>query len=350
MPGPPPEIQHKVDRFIDECRSVVKRWPALVVILMHEFSRNLYPSDPYIPFRTDKHRLDAVSELLDALSTIIRDWSVVGSYDVVGRAGSGESKDDIRDKTGVVYGKLWTQYPDTIVEEARDMLVQRLTNNDIPLSLVEGATVLDAGCGSGRYSCALAMLGARKVIGLDCGDSGLAKARALAEAKGLDSVEFCKGDVLHMPFEDESFDFVFSNGVAHHTGDIAGATREIFRVMAVGGHGWYYIYGDGGVFWYAWREMNAFMKKAIPQDYALAVLRLIGMPGNRHIFADNWYVPIEEHTSKTACEELLKRTGFREFRRCYKGRPTDLDYFAVCGSEKDRLMWGDGELRYLISK
>ncbi len=56
------------------------------------------------------------------------------------------------------------------------------------------------------------------------------------------------------------------------------------------------------------------------------------------------------------CRSVVKRWPalvvilMHEFRRCYKGRQTDLDYFAVCGSEKDRLMWGDGELRYLISK
>jgi len=237
------------------------------------------------------------------------------------------------------------------VDRSKLFLEERFGNNEIPLSMIEGADVIDVGCGSGRYSCALGLLGAKSVTGVDYSDSGLALAHELAERYKLSNVSFKKASILELPFDGESFDFVFCHGVTMTTGNMDKATEELYRVMKTGGHGWYYVYGAGGAFWYIRRKLNEFIKQfEIPQDYALSVLDMIGMPGNRHIFADNWYVPIEGHTSKTEFEDMMTRAGFASFRRCYKGRSTDPDLLVVTGTDEDRQMWGDGELRYLISK
>src|SRR5215213_4349555 len=42
-------------------------------------------------------------------------------------------------------------------------------------------------------------------------------------------------DGERLPFRDESFDVVYSNGVLHHTPDTAGAIREVYRVLRPGG-------------------------------------------------------------------------------------------------------------------
>ena len=42
-------------------------------------------------------------------------------------------------------------------------------------------------------------------------------------------------DGERLPFRDESFDVVYSNGVLHHTPDTAGAIREVHRVLRPGG-------------------------------------------------------------------------------------------------------------------
>ena len=78
--------------------------------------------------------------------------------------------------------------------------------------------VLDAGCGGGRYSYAISRMGAKKVTGIDFGDEGLKFARQnYGKTKNLN---FKKGNVLNIPFKDNSFDTVFSNGVIHHTTNI----------------------------------------------------------------------------------------------------------------------------------
>ena len=48
-----------------------------------------------------------------------------------------------------------------------------------------------------------------------------------------------------MPFADDSFDVVYSNGVLHHTPDTAGAVREIHRVLRPGGQARVMLYHRG---------------------------------------------------------------------------------------------------------
>ena len=96
---------------------------------------------------------------------------------------------------------------------------------------------------------------------------------------------------------------------------------------------------------------NDLMKRiSIPKEYAMHVLDMIGMPKVRHIFIDHWYVPIFTHTTKEHFENLLTRTGFTQFRRCANGPAFNFDTLVVYGSDDDRRMWGDGELRYLVKK
>jgi SAM-dependent methyltransferase len=345
-----------MDAFFQALEEIREAHPYLVVLLMHEASRNLYPTDPYITLPEVPHRLKAVAEMLPRLTRFAREAAPLGSYFLSGAAVGGpaarrEDADDLKRKTGEVYGPLWTGYGSDIVDEAERILKERFGKNDIPYSHFEGGDVLDFGCGSGRFSLALARLGAGKVTGVDYGDEGLALARNLAVQEDAPNVTFEKRDILRSGLADESFDFVFSNGVAHHTGDLPRVIHEIHRLLRPGGRAWCYIYADGGVFWHFRKRANAFMKSAgISQAYASRVLDLIGMPSNRFIFQDNWYVPIETHTSRKDFETMLRDAGFVRFRRCVEGRPTDLDWLAVHGTEEDRKMWGDGELRYLLEK
>lgn len=346
----PKELKIKFDDFIVTCEKNAKKIPYIVVVLMHDLFRNLFPADPYIPLDNTMHRLDAVSILLDTYKKILLDWDKLGSYnfETIGKAYS--NSEDLKTETGKIYGYLWERYPEDMVREAMKIIKERFSKNNISLKLLKGKKVLDSGCGSGRYTCALGLLGASNAIGIDCSDMGVEKAKKLAVEKEVKNVSFIKGSVLDMPFNNEEFDFIFNNGVFHHTGNIETATRELYRVLKKDGYSWYFIYGDGGFYWYARRKMNKFMRSHIPQLYAMNVLQMIGMPMNRFIFCDNWYVPVEEHTSVEQVEELFKKIGFSEFRRCCEGRITDFDNLVVNGSDKDRQMWGEGELRYLLKK
>lgn len=72
---------------------------------------------------------------------------------------------------------------------------------------------LDAGCGTGLYTLMLAeAAGARShVTGLDLEDAFLEKGRSLALKAGLAGrIAFINGNILRLPFEKNTFDWVFS--------------------------------------------------------------------------------------------------------------------------------------------
>ncbi len=73
--------------------------------------------------------------------------------------------------------------------------------------LPHGSKILDLGCGSGRFSVGAALLGLN-VTGADITPAAIACAREKAKKEGVD-VTFLLADMTELPFEDNSFDFVF---------------------------------------------------------------------------------------------------------------------------------------------
>jgi len=116
-------------------------------------------------------------------------------------------------------------------QRGRKILVER--------SVKLGDRVLD--CGSGTGSTAL--LAAQKVgptgkVRLfDLSDGMLAVAKKRAEDSGFqERVDFQTGDMLNLPFEDNSFDTVLSTYSICPLHDPAKGALELYRVLKPGGH------------------------------------------------------------------------------------------------------------------
>ena len=103
--------------------------------------------------------------------------------------------------------------------------------------LVPGERVLDLGSGAGTDSLVAAqMVGPDgSVTGIDMTPQMLAKARAAADEMGLPNVRFVEAEAERLPFPDESFDVVVSNGVIDLIPDKDAVFAELFRVLASGG-------------------------------------------------------------------------------------------------------------------
>lgn len=92
---------------------------------------------------------------------------------------------------------------------------------------LEGAVVLDAGCGDGCYAREMEAHGAR-VFGVDQMRDFLLRARD-------SGIPVLRGDLEGLPFADSTFDLVFTNEVIEHTRDDSKALAEFFRVTREGG-------------------------------------------------------------------------------------------------------------------
>ena len=114
------------------------------------------------------------------------------------------------------------------------------------LSQIQGipdpALVLDAGCGTGRYSGAWHRLfPSARLVGVDI--------NRLILTTGLvtDAVSPINGNLETLPFKSSSFDVVMSRGVIQHTPHPQQALRELLRVCKPGGLLYFYTYRHG---WY----------------------------------------------------------------------------------------------------
>jgi SAM-dependent methyltransferase len=94
--------------------------------------------------------------------------------------------------------------------------------------------VLDAGCGAGHASVAVAPH-SREVVALDLTPGMLAQVERLAAERGLTNIRTQQGDVEHLPFDAGAFDLVVSRYSAHHWPQPARAVSEILRVLKPGG-------------------------------------------------------------------------------------------------------------------
>lgn len=103
-----------------------------------------------------------------------------------------------------------------------------------PNGFFEGERILEAGCGTGEFSCAFAMGGA-SVLGIDLSKASLEKARNLAKRFNLENTEFLQMDILGNNLSPASFDFVFSMGALHHNKNPRQAFSEIARLVKPSG-------------------------------------------------------------------------------------------------------------------
>ena len=104
--------------------------------------------------------------------------------------------------------------------------------------------VLEVGCGIGTDLAQFALGGAH-VTGIDLGQDQVDLTRLNFQQRGLGCEELKVANAENLPFEDESFDLVFSFGVLHHTPDTQKAIDEVFRVLKHDGQAIIMLYAKG---------------------------------------------------------------------------------------------------------
>lgn len=116
----------------------------------------------------------------------------------------------------------------------------------IPFPTFAGRRVLEIGCGAGYDAFELMRNGA-VYTGVDLAPENCERViRHLGYFGFRPNVRVADAEAL--PFEAESFDDVFSNGVLHHTPDLDLAISEAFRVLRPGGRFFLIVYNRDSVF------------------------------------------------------------------------------------------------------
>jgi len=115
----------------------------------------------------------------------------------------------------------------------------------------KGARLLEVGCGMGTDLLQFARGGAL-CTGVDLTPRSVEVSSLHFGLYGM-RADFVLGDGERLPFANESFDVVYSNGVLHHTPDTAGGVRELHRVLRPGGTAKVMLYHRNSL--YYWTEI-----------------------------------------------------------------------------------------------
>lgn len=114
------------------------------------------------------------------------------------------------------------------------------------IAAIKPENVLEIGCGQGTDAHTLCRMlpQSSKYIGIDYSDKSIAIAKQTQLS--LDSSgampTFKVGDAECLEFDDDTFSFIYSNGVLHHTSCPPEAFEEVFRVLRPGGQAYIALY------------------------------------------------------------------------------------------------------------
>jgi ubiquinone/menaquinone biosynthesis C-methylase UbiE len=234
--------------------------------------------------------------------------------------------------TGKLFGDLWHRYDDTLYEESVALFARRFEANGFDLSWFRGKKCLDAGCGGGRYTIAMARLGASQVIGCDISEKGLEDCRR--RARDIPTVSFERASVAELPFDDASFDFVCCSGVLHHTEDPEKGLREIARVLRPGGRVFLLLYGARGLRWPTIMDVRPHAR-VLGYEAVDGAIKAANLPANKQrTFLDDLFVPMIAFYEWSDVRALLERNGFESIERWERGK---LDHEASIDVQRSEL-------------
>lgn len=136
------------------------------------------------------------------------------------------------------FGENWASFS-RYLDETRVVEAEQSLKDLFGLETLKGNSFLDIGCGSGLFSIAAARLGAQRVLGLDIDPVSVQTSRENAK-RWLDDqngVSFVQGSALDASQMEVlgTFDFVYSWGVLHHTGDMERSIENTVRRVKPGG-------------------------------------------------------------------------------------------------------------------
>jgi len=160
--------------------------------------------------------------------------AIVKKYDAVSSSAAGSFSYAVGKE-----GALRLGYPQKLLEEIPEELLNAFCGVGNPLrgeQIPEGSHVLDIGCGAGLdlYLASRMVGSAGRVVGVDLSRAMVARAHANLSTLQATNYEIIAVDSEILPFPDDSFDRVTSNGVINLSPDKAGFFSEIHRVLKPG--------------------------------------------------------------------------------------------------------------------
>ena len=252
-------------------------------------------------------------------------------------------------KTVQSFGEEWQKFSSfseaeikNIGDEYFDIVDESILNSN--------STVLDMGCGSGRWSKYLAP-NVKFIEAIDPSDAIFSATKLLSN---VNNIRITQASSDNIPFNDETFDFVFSLGVLHHIPETQTALIDTVKKVKKGGHVLIYLYynlDNRGVLYKALFKLSSLIRyivaalpkwakhivcdfiaitvymplilvsrivqKMIPNKSTYQKLPLayyVGKSFNviRNDALDRFGTPLEQRFSKKKIKQMMEKAGLRD--------------------------------------
>ncbi len=159
------------------------------------------------------------------------------------------------------FGKNWKKYSELITSQRIKDATSSL-KEFFEVENFDGKNFIDVGCGSGIFSISACLLGA-KVKSFDLDFDSVECTQDLSKKILEKNISIEKGDILDPVYVKKlgKFDYVYSWGVLHHTGDLNSALKNIDNLVKKNGKLHISIYNDQGTKSKLWKTIKIIFNK-----------------------------------------------------------------------------------------